>query len=213
MNPLLVNRIRIFLFSIYIVAVLFYLCVIWFLISRIIPASMLFVLYLLSIIGTALLTMRMWRRLFQNPNTIPCIEEFDLLDEEDQIAPSRYSDRTLHRLRLATMDRDFTGDDYESLLRLDDPEDLKFLRGASSTDISRLPCIQLPGSHPIQGATRCSDAFALSMMQKSCSICLDQYSQDDVIVTIPCFHQFHKDCITKWLLESATCPICEVHVF
>jgi hypothetical protein len=33
------------------------------------------------------------------------------------------------------------------------------------------------------------------------------------VITIPCFHQFHKVCISKWLQEKASCPICHSDVF
>jgi len=44
---------------------------------------------------------------------------------------------------------------------------------------------------------------------KSCSICIDDYSNDNEIRKLHCNHVFHKDCIDPWLLkESYKCPIC-----
>lgn len=40
----------------------------------------------------------------------------------------------------------------------------------------------------------------------SCSICID--NEDDDIVRLNCGHKFHRDCITPWLIENQTCPIC-----
>ena len=43
-----------------------------------------------------------------------------------------------------------------------------------------------------------------------CSICLDEYSPDEMVAELPCGHIFHSDCISKWLTErSSTCPLCK----
>jgi hypothetical protein len=44
---------------------------------------------------------------------------------------------------------------------------------------------------------------------KACSICIDDYEQNDTIRQLSCSHVFHKDCIDPWLLkESYKCPLC-----
>lgn len=40
-----------------------------------------------------------------------------------------------------------------------------------------------------------------------CLICQDDYKANDVLLTLPCFHKFHKRCITEWLGRKACCPI------
>ena len=42
-------------------------------------------------------------------------------------------------------------------------------------------------------------------MANTCSICLENLSDDYKLV---CNHVFHKECITYWLTKSNTCPLC-----
>ena len=44
-----------------------------------------------------------------------------------------------------------------------------------------------------------------------CSICLTTMNGYDTRVT-PCRHVFHETCLTAWIKESSTCPLCR-HVF
>jgi len=47
----------------------------------------------------------------------------------------------------------------------------------------------------------------------SCSVCLDEYVEGDILLVLPCKHSFHKDCIIPWLTErQATCPLCKSEV-
>jgi hypothetical protein len=43
-----------------------------------------------------------------------------------------------------------------------------------------------------------------------CSICLNNYIDNDLICQIKCFHIYHKSCIDTWINSSGnlTCPIC-----
>ncbi|CAI6335898.1 unnamed protein product [Periconia digitata] len=47
--------------------------------------------------------------------------------------------------------------------------------------------------------------------QKECVVCLEEY-EDGVsqVMSLPCGHEFHADCITPWLVtRRRTCPICK----
>lgn len=44
--------------------------------------------------------------------------------------------------------------------------------------------------------------------ETECSICLEKYERDEVIITLPCMHNFHKTCATQWLQINKICPIC-----
>jgi hypothetical protein len=47
--------------------------------------------------------------------------------------------------------------------------------------------------------------------EPQCSICLGDYAPGDLIAastTSSCSHQFHRDCIAKWLLRKFHCPVC-----
>ncbi|KAK3814268.1 MAG: hypothetical protein J3Q66DRAFT_34685 [Benniella sp.] len=41
-----------------------------------------------------------------------------------------------------------------------------------------------------------------------CSVCKDEFTQEDDTLQLPCNHFFHGDCIKPWLKVSGTCPTC-----
>lgn len=44
---------------------------------------------------------------------------------------------------------------------------------------------------------------------KVCNVCIENYREGDIVVTLPCEHYFHRDCIHSWLChEKVTCPVC-----
>ena len=42
----------------------------------------------------------------------------------------------------------------------------------------------------------------------NCIICLENYKIGDSYITLPCIHNFHDECIKKWLSLKNKCPIC-----
>merc|ERR1712046_139112 len=47
---------------------------------------------------------------------------------------------------------------------------------------------------------------------ETCTICLEDYEDGDIVRELPCGHIFHKDCIDLWLTtKSVACPICKAH--
>lgn len=44
--------------------------------------------------------------------------------------------------------------------------------------------------------------------QGECCFCLEDYSEDAVIVRTPCQHYMHRECLSRWLQTSYHCPIC-----
>jgi len=92
-------------------------------------------------------------------------------------------------LLLSFHDGDFTADDYSLLLQLD--ERVENRKGASKPMIESLPCFKVTETEK----------------GESCCICLDEYIVGESLRKLPCNHIFHKDCIERWLLENACCPI------
>ncbi|CAD8138434.1 unnamed protein product [Paramecium pentaurelia] len=42
-----------------------------------------------------------------------------------------------------------------------------------------------------------------------CMICLMDYTDEEIVRTLPCLHYFHCECIDFWLAKSRKCPICK----
>ena len=47
---------------------------------------------------------------------------------------------------------------------------------------------------------------------KRCTICLEDFKINDLVIYLPCFHFFHKKCITKWILNKTNCPLCKINI-
>ena len=47
-----------------------------------------------------------------------------------------------------------------------------------------------------------------SQKDDSCAICMDQLTEIDEILDLPCSHSFHESCISQWLRHHQTCPAC-----
>ncbi|OIW05281.1 hypothetical protein TanjilG_03670 [Lupinus angustifolius] len=43
----------------------------------------------------------------------------------------------------------------------------------------------------------------------SCIICQDEYKDEENIVVLRCDHEYHADCLKKWLLVKNVCPVCK----
>ena len=107
------------------------------------------------------------------------------------------------RVRLALLQRDFTGDDYEMLQQLDDARfngGPVVSHGAPEASIQRLPLHTLTAADFQDG-----NDSALG----SCNICLAPYEIGDEVRTVVCLHKFHKECIDPWLRTKNICPICK----
>jgi len=44
-----------------------------------------------------------------------------------------------------------------------------------------------------------------------CCICLETFSEKDIIYKLKCDHSFHKECIIVWLLQDLSCPLCRTN--
>ena len=49
----------------------------------------------------------------------------------------------------------------------------------------------------------------LKLEESMCSICSDEFNDEDIARVLPCNHVFHRVCIDPWLTrKSYKCPIC-----
>ncbi|XP_039046552.1 uncharacterized protein LOC120186762 [Hibiscus syriacus] len=47
-----------------------------------------------------------------------------------------------------------------------------------------------------------------SSSREECVVCLDEFSDQDEVSSMPCGHVYHYDCIVEWLKTSHLCPLC-----
>lgn len=45
-------------------------------------------------------------------------------------------------------------------------------------------------------------------LDTSCVICLESFLAGESICRLPCGHQFHHECLTRWVCRRGTCPVC-----
>ena len=45
-----------------------------------------------------------------------------------------------------------------------------------------------------------------------CSICQDNYNDGEEVTELPCKHNYHGACISKWLTQKNSCPVCRAEV-
>ncbi|KAJ9461225.1 E3 ubiquitin ligase BIG BROTHER-related [Diplonema papillatum] len=90
---------------------------------------------------------------------------------------------------LLMRDDDFTENDYETLLQLDEQNGMKDLRASPAKLVQSLVVSQ--ASKPI-----------------TCYVCLDTISPSEDTIRLACGDSFHPYCIRRWAGESRLCPIC-----
>ena len=54
-----------------------------------------------------------------------------------------------------------------------------------------------------------SRVFINELRYNECVICKNNFECEDLIRTLPCKHQFHINCIDRWLQNNNKCPICK----
>ncbi|KAL4488027.1 hypothetical protein ABPG72_009365 [Tetrahymena utriculariae] len=58
------------------------------------------------------------------------------------------------------------------------------------------------------------DNILTTFYKKDCSICLSMYEVGDDVIFLPCNknHNFHEDCIKRWLKVNNSCPVCRQNI-
>lgn len=52
------------------------------------------------------------------------------------------------------------------------------------------------------------DEMLSSIDKPKCVICVDEMAKGEKASILPCNHLFHGDCVTLWLKQHNTCPVC-----
>ena len=137
----------------------------------------------------------------------------------------RHGMLSMPHLALMMQDRDFGSEDYEVLLALDENTPTQMLHAADASEIDRLPVYTFKAppqaSAPASGAAASSsvpsDAAAGASTKpdgppRSCSVCLEEFQDGESLRILPCLHSHHVECIDKWLVLNATCPVCKASI-
>lgn len=45
--------------------------------------------------------------------------------------------------------------------------------------------------------------------EENCSICMEQFQDNEIIVQLECNHLFHKNCVDPWKEKNEKCPLCK----
>ncbi|KAG8624727.1 hypothetical protein KVT40_007794 [Elsinoe batatas] len=105
-------------------------------------------------------------------------------------------------------DDDANDDDDESSEQDDDEEvnEVEFAEDDESEyeDVNNFPLATAVTREAIRN-------LPTSLVEKAgeeCMICVSDLAVDNIIITLPCNHYFHEDCIVPWLLHAGTCPAC-----
>lgn len=99
--------------------------------------------------------------------------------------------------RLLRTDRDFSAEDYEMLLELDEQ--------AKSSQSNELEITLLLSQMPVTRVTASG-----SSRGSQCSICLENMAVGEEVRTLPCMHIFHRACIDKWVAMPGAVPKCPI---
>ncbi|XP_017545151.1 uncharacterized protein si:ch211-59o9.10 [Pygocentrus nattereri] len=94
---------------------------------------------------------------------------------------------------------DSQGNNYEALLAFEELQGTAVAKNTlSKGDIERLPTKVYNPTH--------------NAGKTECQICFCDYKEGENLRMLPCLHDYHVNCIDRWLKESSTCPICRADV-
>ena len=60
--------------------------------------------------------------------------------------------------------------------------------------------------------SKIKDINKLSEDKKRCTICLEDFKNNDDTIILPCIHIFHEECIKNWMKQNDSCPICKYQI-
>ncbi|PWA84214.1 E3 ubiquitin-protein ligase RING1 [Artemisia annua] len=91
---------------------------------------------------------------------------------------------------------------YENVLQLEEEEIVQALVGLQEENNN----IGASGSSRAKISNK--KIILLDKMEEDCSICLEEFKENQTIRTLICRHEFHIDCIETWLYQKNVCPLC-----
>ncbi|XP_078091397.1 uncharacterized protein LOC144507861 isoform X2 [Mustelus asterias] len=129
----------------------------------------------------------------------PVLHDLQRIFDETNVRRRRRR-RSRHRNSSFYVDESVNdGNDYEELLAFEERQGSAVVqRKLSSAEINCLPAKLFDPEHAA-GKTQCY-------------ICFNDYVPREKLRILPCLHDYHSQCIDRWLKGNSSCPICRVDV-
>ncbi|XP_073328204.1 uncharacterized protein [Pagrus major] len=118
--------------------------------------------------------------------------------EDEMIGQRRRRGRGRRRNDLPEFSGDVQGNDYEALLEFEERQGAVVSKKLSRREIQRFP------TKAFQSANSAGNT--------QCQICFCDYTDGEKLRMLPCFHDYHVQCIDRWLKDNTTCPICRANL-
>ncbi|XP_072242741.1 uncharacterized protein [Leuresthes tenuis] len=118
--------------------------------------------------------------------------------EDDVTGQHRRRGRSRRRNILPNLSDDFQGNDYEALLAFEERQGAVVSKKLTRREIQRYP------TKTFQSTSNAGNT--------QCQICFCDYTDGEKLRMLPCFHDYHVQCIDRWLKDNPTCPICRVNL-
>ncbi|XP_037622312.1 E3 ubiquitin-protein ligase arkadia-A isoform X1 [Sebastes umbrosus] len=118
--------------------------------------------------------------------------------EDDLIGQHRRRGRGRRRNTQSELSEDHQGNDYEALLAFEERQGSVVSKKMSRREIQRFP------TKTFKSANSCENT--------QCQICFCDYTDGEKLRMLPCFHDYHVQCIDRWLKDNTTCPICRANL-
>ncbi|XP_074534720.1 uncharacterized protein LOC141797167 [Halichoeres trimaculatus] len=118
--------------------------------------------------------------------------------EEDLIGQHRRRVRGRRRNAHPEFSDSLQGDDYEALLAFEERQGAVVSKKLSRGEIQRFPIKSFQSAN--------------SAGNTQCQICFCDYTDGEKLRMLPCFHDYHVQCIDRWLKDNTTCPICRANL-
>lgn len=93
---------------------------------------------------------------------------------------------------------DFQGNDYEALLAFEERQGAVVSQKLTRREIQRFPTKKFKSTSGTSNT--------------QCQICFCDYTDGEKLRMLPCFHDYHVQCIDRWLKDNTTCPICRANL-
>lgn len=122
---------------------------------------------------------------------------------EPRLARSGYGDARLQR----ELERALDNNDYEAVLRLTEQMNRRGGAGAAPKRARGASKATIEKETKKRKATD-EDVCDKGGEKEKCVICYEDFKKGSVLKELNCGHKFHSRCIDRWLMKSATCPLC-----